>query len=491
MTLTEKKILHLNALDHLPPPNYAQSVIYLSLNPSISPKDAFAVLQAGLRRTFQQFPWLSGKVQPVSDNDPSSLEVRFRQPYPADNQDLPQFRFNELDDDITYEDLRESGFHPTAFPDEFLTWAPFMPDVKNGAHVFVAQANFLPGACLLTSAICHSVGDGIAVNSIVKIWAENCHLFQRELPVEALSSDLSNHYLLDQIASEAKTGHQNDSIPAETWSLLGLAPPNDTSNSQPHSNSNLNSTKPELKACLFYIPSDKVSCLRTDCQASSTEDVTLTDAISALIWRSLLRARLSAREKATATASAAAFPEHDEMARLDLPFDARTYLPETIPPSYLGNLTMIHQVHLPLSILTSPTHPLSSTAEAIRLVAGKVTTQSVLSAYNLCKTRTGSERSLTLDNLRVDGNGLIITSFAGFDSNSISFGSGQGSVFGNGGRPDAVRSLVGAISKVFRYCAILPRKSKGGVEFVATLSDDEVECLEDDDEFGRYAVFVS
>jgi hypothetical protein len=36
----------------------------------------------------------------------------------------------------------------------------FMPDINTGPEVFVAQANFIPGGCILTSGMYHSAGPG-------------------------------------------------------------------------------------------------------------------------------------------------------------------------------------------------------------------------------------------------------------------------------------------------------------------------------------------
>lgn len=496
MTSPEESI-RLNALDHLPPANYSHSILYLSLNSGSSPKQAFEVLHRGLLRTFEQLPWLSGKVQPVSPDDTASLEVRYSSTQAFEDKGPYQLKYHELGDDVSYEELRESAFHPTTFPDESLTWAPFVPDVKNGTEVFVAQANFLPGACLLASAMCHVVGDGVAVNAVIKIWSENCERFQLGLAAETLQADLSNHDLLDQLYASEGSGRPKSDIPPDTWRLLGLAPPDQEASSTEARASNgsnpqaRKSHKPELKACLFYMPSEKVTALRADCRrATNDADLSFNDVICALIWRSLLRTRLGARE------AAGVVSEQDDVeeARLDLPFDVRAYFPEMMPPAYLGNFTMINQVLQPLALLTAPrsssesVSSIGSVAQAIRKMAGGVTKERLLDAYRLVKSRTGGERSLTLDNLRVDGNGLIITSFVTFATNSVTFGAGP---FGNGGRPDAMRSMMGAISKVFRYCAILPRMSNGGVEFVATVSDDEMELLEKDDEFNRYAMFVS
>ncbi|KAK9432886.1 hypothetical protein V1505DRAFT_353331 [Lipomyces doorenjongii] len=44
---------------------------------------------------------------------------------------------------------------------------------------------------------------------------------------------------------------------------------------------------------------------------------------------------------------------------------------------------------------------------------------------------------------------------------------------------------------VFRYAIIPPRKSNGGVEFAANLFDTEMDVMMEDDEFNKYAMFVT
>ncbi|KAI0469941.1 hypothetical protein GGR56DRAFT_661312 [Xylariaceae sp. FL0804] len=480
----KEQIMQLNPLDHLPPANYSHFLLYMSLSYDTSPSRAFNILQEGLRRTFIQLPWLSGKVQPVSPEDPACLEVRYNPTYAM--EDIPyHFKYNELGADVSYEELRELAFHPTIFADESLTWAPFLPDVKKGTEVFVAQANFVPGACIIASAMNHVVGDGLAVNAVFRVWGDNCDKSQQlGVPIESLPREISDHSLLDRVYAECGSGRSADKVSPDTWRLLGLSPPTkcDLAVKTKSSFNKGKTPKPELRACQFYISSANIAALRKDCQKELNDtDISFNDVVCAMIWRGLLQARLAARDGVD-------IGQLDGDARLDLPFDARVYFPRSIPPDYLGNFTMINQVLCTLSFLVAPSTSIAEVARAIRKSAGEVTPERVMDAYCLVKTRTGEERSLTLDNLRVDGDGLIITSFATFGTDQIGFGE---ATFGNGGRPDAIRSMMGAISSSFRYCAIMPRKSHGGIEFVATLSDEEMALLMRNTEFTKYSMFLS
>ena len=487
----------LNALDHLPPPNYPNIILYLPLKGSVSPKEAFNVLQWGLHRTFVQLPWLDGKVCPVSRTAPGVLEIRCH-PVNIDRTPPHQLKYNELDSSESYEQLRESAFHPSAFEDETLTWAPFLPDLTEGTEVFVAQANFMPGFCILTAAICHAASDGMGAFSVLKIWADNCRDVQLgNVPQMMQPPEISDRNLLEQICAEERRGRSLEQIPPMTWRLLGLEAPGE--NNPPEATHRQqraeqaptpNATGPQkaMNAYVFYISPAKVTALREECMKElGATQVSVNDVICALVWRCLLKARTAARESSGAKAvhRDLVVHAHDVQARLDLPFDVRPYFSQILPPNYLGNFTMINQTLLPLSDLVAPLRSVGSVARTIRQVAGEVTPASLMDAYTLVKTvRT----SLKLDNLKVDGNGLMITSLLAFPLAEICFGE---TIFGNGGKPEALRTLMGAINQSFRYCVILPRKDHGGVEFVANLFPREMDVLMEDEEFDKYVMSVA
>ena len=491
--------LSLNALDHLPPANYANCILYFPLKAGISSHSVFDLLQRGLHRTFIQIPWLSGKIFPVPHTQPRVIEIQYFHPVHADETRPYQLKFNDLDPSGgTYEDLQESAFHPTAFEDQALTWASFLPDLAQGAEVFVAQANFLPGGCILTAAVNHAAADGAGLFSMLKIWADNCTDVQtgnEDLRQVTQPLEISDRDLLERIWVEKGSGRSALQMPPETWKLLGLEAPGfvkpswaiDGQQRKQAPTRGSSSPRCDMKSYVFYLSAVNVAALREECsKETGTTHLSTNDVISALIWQCLLRSRTAAKKASLAVDGGYSAPHADsEDARLDLPFDVRPYFSQSVPANYLGNFTMINQVSMPLSRLIAPSTTFGSVASTIRKVAGEVTTTSLMDAYSLVKTvRTG----LTLDNLRADGTGLIITSLLAIPMAAVSFGGG---LFANDGKPETMRMLMGAINKVFRYCVILPRKSHGGVEFVANMFEKEMELLMEDEEFRKYALFVT
>ncbi|KAI5866389.1 hypothetical protein GGS23DRAFT_385274 [Durotheca rogersii] len=492
----------LNPLDHLPPPTYASGVLYLRLRGTSSFEKVFDFLREALHRTFVQLPWLGGKVHPVSTGTPGTLEIRHHPVHP-DGPRPYQLRFNKLDCFETYTDLRESAFHPGIFEDEDLTYAPFLADLTNGTEVFIAQANFISGGCILTAALCHVVSDGMGLNQVCKIWAANCQDVQagNALLVKP-APEISDHGILERIWAEARALRSEQQIPLKTWTLLGLDPPEGSRESTKTNGLRKNkrartadtsSSRGYMKSYIFYMSPESVTTLRKECaNEPGAGGVSVNDAISALVWRCLLKARVAAR-KALGAGTASGDNHHpgdgedEEDMVLDLPFDGRSYFPDSVPSNYMGNFSLINRVRLQQSQLVAPSSSIGSVARAIRQIASEATSDAIMNAYTLVKTAR-ERRAINLQNLNIDSNGLMITSLIALEITRCCFGD---ELFENDGYPEAMRTLMGTINKTFRYCVILPKKRHGGVEFVANLLDDEADLLLKDEEFERFAVFVA
>jgi trichothecene 3-O-acetyltransferase len=108
----------LTPMDHTVPKAYYQGAFYLPLKSDVNPTEAFDLLHEALHRTFAHLPWLSGRVYPQARKTfgwrPGQIEIRHEhvdikgaRPY--------QFKFKQLDDFISYEELKDSGFPVDTF----------------------------------------------------------------------------------------------------------------------------------------------------------------------------------------------------------------------------------------------------------------------------------------------------------------------------------------------------------------------------------------
>ncbi|KAI0157185.1 hypothetical protein GGR52DRAFT_565584 [Hypoxylon sp. FL1284] len=475
----------LNPIDHFPPGNYATFSFYLPLKHGVTYDEAYAVLQEGLHRTFVQVPWASGKVYPQSPDTPGwrpgQLEIRY-EPVDPDEPWTRELRFNELKTSSTYAELRELGFPLATFRDEEVMWAAPLPDVKQGAECFVAQANFLPGGCIVTSAACHYACDGTSYFNLVQLWAAHCYALQPGKEAPPRPSDASSDRdLIDRIWMQENTGNPITNIKPASYGMFDLPLPG--SEPAPAVDSYKEATaggkRQSMQAASFYMSSEDFMVLQKDCnrQLGPSSRLSGNDAVCGLVWRCLLKARQAV----------AGISSNEIKAKLYLTLDARPDFSQALPMTYLGNLSVMNLCSLPLSSLTAADTTAAAVAQTIREVAETTNTASLMDAWTLARSMDDFSK-LTLRGSSIHAFDMLISSFLAYPQDSVCWG---GKAFGRGGRPDAFRPLMDGFNRFSRLCFLMPRKRHGGVELVLNLFDDEMKLLLEDEEFTRYASYMT
>ncbi|KIX00550.1 uncharacterized protein Z518_09615 [Rhinocladiella mackenziei CBS 650.93] len=512
---SKNNILHipLGPLDHIAPCNIPQSIIYLGLKQNVSPEDAFTCLREGLRLTILQTPWLNGRMYSQSQDRSGwrrgQLEIRYD---PIDHgrgcsqiSEIP-LRFNELPASTSFADLREAGFPLDFFDDEVLLWTlPFEPDFESGAEVFAAQANFVPGGCFLVLSIAAPASDGTAMLNVTKLWADHCRSLldkpaigsQSLLPIPAASVDRA---ALDITLAQARDlslqpfdKHQASTsqhlVEADGRDQASKDAPKFDDSAETNAGSGASHDiyqAPDMKPRLFYMPQHMYTALRKElATVHNSTDVSGNDVICAFIWRSVIRAWAAVRVARQNT-------DVDEKATLAMPFDARPDIPHLLPTSYLGNLNFEHVFTLPLRTLIAQGTSIPWVAKMIRTNATKKAGQNaLLEAYGLLRSLPEYDSrnvQMRASRMSPQSASVGILSPMALPFNETCFGE---HVFANGGRPEAFRPMMGMCNRGYRTCFVIPRKQHGGIEFVMTLSEEETDFLQDDDEFSRYAFFLS
>ena len=510
---THTLCIPLGPLDHIAPCNIPQSIIYLGLKQDIDPKDAFTCLCEGLRQTIRQAPWLNGRVCLQSRDSPGwrpgQLEIRYNsidQGRGSSKASEIPLRFKELSKSTSFTELREAGYPLDVFDDEDLLWtSPFKPDFELGAEVFAAQANFVPGGCLLVLSIAPPASDGTAMLSVTKLWADHCSslLIEREdkksngtqslLPLAAGGVD---RVALDTILTEArdpfklpKFFDKNQAL--DTQHLVGIDGCDGASVYKAQVDDNaetihtLGVSHDSLRPSIFYMPQPMYSELRKElASVHNATDVSGNDVICAFVWKSILRASTAVRAQQKA--------DLGETATLAIPFDARPDLLHLLPANYLGNLNFEYILTLPLRTLISPETSIPWVAKMIRTNATRQAHENaLLEAYSLLRSIPEYDNhhvQIRASRLSTKLPSVGILSPMVLPFNDTCFGE---HVFANGGRPEAFRPMMGTCNRGYRTCFVIPRKQHGGIEFVMTLSEAERDFLQDDDEFNRYAFSIS
>ncbi|CAI7639654.1 unnamed protein product [Penicillium bialowiezense] len=479
--MTGFKTIPLGPLDHIASSNIPQSVIYLSLKEDTSPQSAFDCLREGLKHTLSQTPWLAGRVHYQSESTPGwrpgQLEIR----YPSDTISSKIFRFNQLETCLSFSDLHETGFPLDSFDDEALLWtSPFDPDFDQGAHVLAAQANFVSGGCILVLSVAAPASDGTAMLAVTKIWADHCSnaLSQVDSNVPRLRST-TDRSVLDTFLEDKRTlrfDHLSIDDASEISRLVGF---DDAPNDPP---SGFDSSGMEPK--VFYMPQSAYTSLRKQCtQEFGAAEISGNDLICALIFRSLVRASTSSGIPSSTSTEL-------QVASLSLPFDGRPKLLQSMESLYLGNVNYENRVTVPLETLIAPGTSVPWVANAIYAHAEESAhIDMLLAAYYLARSATKYDNQQGLRAARMHpptSVGVMAPMTLPF--NDTCFGK---HVFANNGNPEAFRPLMGSCNRGYRTCFVVPRKKAGGIEFVMTLSEEELDFLASDEEFSQYAFSLS
>jgi hypothetical protein len=414
------------------------------------------------------------------------LEIRFE---PPSLEGPPhQLRFNELETDLKFSDLRDHGFPLDTFKEETLLWAmPFKPDFEKGTEVLTAQANFLPGGCALVLSVASPASDGTAMLSVTQIWANHCNSLMTNTTtnnrLEPHGSDSeSKRTILRNTYKGDRKDETSTSMATEICRLVGL--------DSEHAFLGVTSTFPSvipgipspMKPRLFYMSQGEYTALRKYCAAElGTTDVSGNDLICALIWRSVVRAWMAAQDVQHNIGELGA-----AMSEASIPFDARPQLQDQLPASYLGNVNFENRLALRVSHIVAKYTSIPQLAKTIRTHAAAFAGHAnLLDAYSLLDSVPDYKQLPQLRASRMESPSVGILAPTVLPFNETCFGA---QTFGAGGRPEAFRPLMGDCNNGFRTCFVIPRKPYGGIEFVMTLSEKEMDFLDKDEEFTRYGL---
>ena len=494
--------LTLSPLDHIAPWNIPKSVIYLSLKSGVTAQDSFARLQEGLRRTLIQLPWLNGRVH-LQSNDapgwrPGQLEIRYK---PVSEGMPHQLGLHNLDTKLTFDDIKDQSFPLDMFDDEtLLCHSPFEPDFEGGVEVLAAQANYLPGGCALVLSVAAPASDGSAMLSVTRIWADHCcsltnNMGQHTAGVFVSSEPNSRgceRAFLKRLCEKDKSATISSQIQSEIWRLVGLDEPtrdsSQTFQSAEVSADARSSSSIKMKPSLFYIPQSAYIALRTASAAKfGTQDISGNFLVCALIWRGVVRAWKACQKSKHTNDSAEKFDE--PISEVAIPFDARPDFLDILPANFLGNLNFENRFALPIAELVAEDIDIPQLANTVRTYATSFTSRThLLQSYTLLSSVEDYRELPQMRASRMKSASVGIFSPMTLPFNKACFGA---QTFGNSGRPEAFRPLMGRYNSGFRTCFVMPRKSHGGIEFVMTLSEREREFLCNDEEFASYALSMT
>lgn len=486
----------LNPMDNVMPRFYANFIFTFRLKAGVPFQQVHSLLQASLHTAGDELPIFRRRVFSIPPNDnnpvPGRLEAREHTDW------TPEVAFKDLSGSWPdYDDLLDEGL-----PQDELDGAELMPPAPmdlegQGAPAIVAQANYVAGGLLLAVCHFHSLVDGMSGSMMLKMWAKHMRIHQGvyegtahlDIPVSNCDYDLVPKAWQGAGNTMPSPGEVESASP-EAWRLLGLLPPLSPEETEAKIAFSLDPgaapPPPEMQTTIFYVSASAFSNLTAVAAPPAGSDTvpTANDALMALLWRCVMRARLAADPKSPAYTAPGA------LAELDTTLDGRGMFSERLPSTYMGTLIFIATTRLPVAdvVATADQTPLSHLAVEVRRSVQAITRERLHEAYGLAMAMDDyASAGLRYPFATFEGAECCFTSFLSLPIMEVSFGGG---VFENGGTPDHLRPPRREFDVVCRRCVILAPRPAGGFEILLSLKKDEMDHLERDAEFARFAQFL-
>ncbi|KAM7208143.1 hypothetical protein V8F20_001423 [Naviculisporaceae sp. PSN 640] len=362
-----------SSLDSLWPPVLQSWVLCFPQASGTTPQSTARILRLGLERTIKQRPYLAG----IVSRDPQRERLMVTYPIQQEKPNIHKFfGVKELDPGLrlhtTNNDARPHSYHELRqrqMPISQLLRGQLEPyggsQTELNSMPVVAQANFIPGGCLLSVTLHHSIFDGFGAESVVAAWARNCKELQQHgnsyYPEEDIhiltmapclkepSQAITNHFFNKSCRKDQPLTQDN-----YMWELLGMQNPHTQISKSPpalyarHYPQPQPPSQPPLTPAIFTASANSIARLKANSTpppwalaGGSWPEISTFDAVASLLWRSIMAARLPDLDTAT----------RRQKSRLRIPVSIRKSL--KIPPNYPGNCLLNAVTSLPVNELVS------------------------------------------------------------------------------------------------------------------------------------------
>lgn len=443
-------------MDQLPYMNfYSQMMVCFPLAGTSDRSEIIADLEKGLKTLTRVFPFLNKQVVHEHDTGSTVTSSGAYKLAPRDNANELLLRVNQLTDDFpSYEQLSRSRAPASMLKSSLLAPMKSIPetcDFSSPQPVLVIQANFITGGLLLCFAAMHNALDGNAVGHLIKHFATACR-------GDTISDD------------DVKAGN------LDRPSLFPPLRPGEPSQDHSHIHSKLKESPPNTSDgpstpwTYFSFSAAKLAELkmkasRRSSTVSSSSWISTNDALSALIWRAIVTARLP-RLNLESTSS------------LVRAVNGRSRVRPAIPNSYMGVCVVDAYSRVSLSDLAQKLD-ISDIALRLRQTLSEIDDYRLRSFVSMLHSEP-DKRTITFS-LPSPDNDLMISSWASLPIYPSDFGARLG-------KPEFVRrpTLAPLDGLVF----IMPQNLAGDIDIAIGLKEDDLKRLKDDPVWRTYADLI-
>ena len=401
-------------------------------------------LEQGLERLAASVPWIAGQVvnEGACEGDTGIYKIK-----PLGRAPHLVVRDHRNDSTVpTWNALKEANF-PISMLEERLFASRNTLGEGSGVPVFELQVNFVDGGLILTFVAQHHATDIPILGLILQLL---CKAIRNEPFTGA------------ELAAANFTPGNEIPFYDETWQ------PGPEYDKPASTSSDAPAPPPQASWACFNFSRAALSALKahaTETKDASTPFISTDDAIDALVWQSVARARLPRFPPATTSVFGRAF-------------DARRYV--SLPAGCAGSFADMAQCAQSLQELASA--PLGEIAAQLRRRVDLATsgqaekTRALATALHRARDKRAVNGPTNVDMTT----GMMLSSWANMDVLSLDFGLGLGMPVVRRPRFESVESLMYQ----------MPKASNGDIALLTCLRDEDMEFLRKDEEFGKYATYI-
>lgn len=442
------------SLEQASPPYWNRSLYCFELQPHYNQEEITAILRAAFEATLTGLPILKAQLVPAEDNEQKGKHDLA----PGGIKEL--FVKNFASTDLDYDDLRTKQFPISSFEDDKFWATPCFPSPGEKIPVFVAQANFIKGGLLLGISFWHLVMDGVALSIALRVFAQNCRRIQDPDSPDKVDFNFPSENF------DKSRFHES---PPQYEGLLSDHPECVLATEVPTGPPEFMITP--LKVEVFHISSTAIKALKVAATPIAEDEshtrepmwVSTNDAITALIWRSIMIATYEGSEYAD-----------EPMSCCQIAVNGRSKMNPPLPADYFGCALTFSTNDLPISsIMTAESLPVM--ALMVRQSIMKVTGTYLESLIAMMRKAPDFRRLAARCFGDLLGRSTCMTSWAAFPLYEYDWGPALG------GKCERVRApKLGMFNGLQTVLPVLPERLGGGYEVMIGLRPHVMEKLKMD-----------
>jgi trichothecene 3-O-acetyltransferase len=449
----------LAALDARHPIHYSRRLLIFHCTSTEQRETQLAAFKTGVQALVARCPVLGGVVVPLSPAQARNGNEDWRTIVPDRGIEVV---VRDLKTKLpSFGELETANFPPSKLPYELLV--PVPQDLSRDRPFAACKMQFsaIDGGTILTFAMSHSVADGSGTNELMRILSEETRLAQEldktksnETPQESTTPKIG----LDRTRLRNMTNKVSFDIRDHPGFVEDIAPPQ-----EPIPTHDFQARSREI-GVLLHIPPSALLQLKADAMSPDSRPTSTHDALSALIWRTVLLIR----SRRAVKSGMATDHMYSISGNFYMPSDARRHV--GLPESYIGNVVYQLTAALQIGDLVSPSSGLQHAASAIRQSIASVTADLVASYIAQTREKWVHWRFLT-----------------DFSTTGVAMGTDwtSGCLY-----KDDWGKAFGPLVR-FRYPGeafncIFPKLPDGGAEVLVSVMPEEVPQLHGMEGFGKY-----